>query len=140
MGETMDDLLRRSDLLRMPEVADKHALRQLVTSLISTLEHLDRWLGATEDAAEDLPTAERRLSLVRRQLRSALLDVGVRPSAAVGMKLDLRRHEIVSQHETADSSPDTIIRVVSNGYVFQDEILRTAQVTVAVAAGACAEE
>ena len=57
--------------------------------------------------------------------------VGVVPIESEGAPFDPHLHEAVSREATADREENTVVRELRRGYVFQDRLLRPAQVVVA---------
>lgn len=115
---------------------ERESTQQFLLALVAVLEQLDRWLAPpAPEAPGELrsPSAEERLTLIRRQLRSALLGFGVRPCAAIGMPLDLRRHQIIAEQPMAELPVDTIVSIESGGYLWHDQLLRPARVVIASA-------
>ena len=58
--------------------------------------------------------------------------------SAVGERFDPQRHEAVSRAERSDVPDQTVVAETLRGYVFQDRVLRPAQVVVAVPRAAAA--
>jgi len=79
-----------------------------------------------------------RCDELARQGTGMLLQHGVRPTARVGQRLDLRYHEVVATEADGNVAPDTILRVLEMGYEMVHAslgrfTLRPARVIVATA-------
>jgi molecular chaperone GrpE len=71
------------------------------------------------------------VELIHRNFLTALERLGVRPFEAVGQPFDPTRHEAVGRVERADVDDETVVAEPLRGYLFQDRVLRPAQVVVA---------
>jgi molecular chaperone GrpE len=72
------------------------------------------------------------VELIHRDFLAALERLGVRPFVAVGQPFDPTRHEAVSRVERTDVDDHTVVAEPLRGYLFQERVLRPAQVVVAV--------
>jgi len=109
----------------------RHAQEQLLREILPVLDNFDRAL-----AAEPGPAGEAGfragVELIHRDFLKALERVGVRPFSAVGERFDPQRHEAVARVERRDVADQTIVAETMRGYLFQERVLRPAQVVVAV--------
>jgi molecular chaperone GrpE len=69
--------------------------------------------------------------LVLRQFTQALERCGVTPVTAQGVAFDPTQHEAVSQRETDEVPPGTVVGVLQSGYRICERLLRPALVVVA---------
>jgi molecular chaperone GrpE len=54
----------------------------------------------------------------------------VRPITALGQRFDPNQHEAIMEVEDPSDAPGTVIRVVEEGYMINDRLLRPARVIV----------
>ena len=73
------------------------------------------------------------LRLVVRQFATAFERLDVTPIVAEGQPFDPNLHEAISQQETSDAAPGTVLSVLQRGYKAADKLLRPSLVVVAKA-------
>ena len=107
----------------------REALRRFVLPLLDIIDDLERLLNFA--ATSSSPLAEQIADLHKKLLK--LLEVeGIRPFDSVGEPFDPARHEAVGTHPGSADTQGRVVHEVRRGYVWHDEILRTARVVVAV--------
>ena len=103
----------------------------LLREILPVLDNFDRALGAAP--AGDADRAFRTgVELIHRDFLAALERVGVKPFVAVGQPFDPMRHEAVGRVERTDVEDQTVVAEALRGYLFQERVLRPAQVVVAI--------
>jgi molecular chaperone GrpE len=109
----------------------RQAQEDLLREILPVLDNFDRALAAPPagDADQAFRTG---VELIHRNFLAALERIGVRPFVAVGQPFDPMRHEAVARAERADLDDQTVVAEPVRGYLFQDRVLRPAQVVVAV--------
>jgi molecular chaperone GrpE (heat shock protein) len=95
-------------------------------SLLDVMDSFDRVL-AESDAAVPLRTVE----LLARQLARCLERAGVTPLHCLGETADPEVHEIAEARPAERIGRDTIVEVVSGGYLWNGRLLRRPRVIVA---------
>ena len=95
-----------------------------------------RWPRLRSPGAD--PAFRTGVELIHRNFLAALERLGVRPFVAVGQPFDPTRHEAVSRVERATWTTRRSSAEALRGYLFQDRVLRPAQVVVAVHPAAAA--
>lgn len=109
----------------------RQAQEALLREILPALDNFDRAL--TTPPAPGADSAFRTgVELIHRDFLAALERLGVRPFVAVGQPFDPTRHEAVSRVERADLDDNTVVAEPLRGYLFQERVLRPAQVVVAV--------
>jgi molecular chaperone GrpE (heat shock protein) len=99
----------------------------LLRSLLDVMDSFDRLLAGGGDAVP-----AKTVRLLARQLARCLEGAGVEPLRCLGAAVDPESHEIAETRPTADGAePDTIVEVVSEGYLWNGRMLRRPRVTVA---------
>jgi molecular chaperone GrpE len=109
----------------------RQAQEALLREILPALDNFDRALTAPPAPGAD-PAFRTGVELIHRDFLAALERLGVRPFVAVGQPFDPTRHEAVSRVERADVDDQTVVAEPLRGYLFQERVLRPAQVVVAV--------
>lgn len=73
--------------------------------------------------------------MIDQQLTKALAELGLTPIETVGCPFDPSLMEAVATVPTADQPEQTVVEELVRGYLWGEEVLRVAQVKVAVGAG-----
>jgi molecular chaperone GrpE len=115
----------------------RQAQESLLREILPALDNFDRALAAPPAPGAD-PAFRTGVELIHRDFMTALERLGVRPFAAVGQPFDPTRHEAVSRVERDDVEDQTVVAEPVRGYLFQERVLRPAQVVVAVHPAAAA--
>lgn len=118
------------------------AQTRVLREMLPVIDNLERALSAAGAAeATDGHGIIDGVRLVFRQFAQALERCNVTPVVAKGAPFDPSQHEAVSQLETAESPPGSVVDVLQTGYRIGDRLLRPALVVVAKApaAGAAGE-
>lgn len=115
----------------------RQAQEALLREILPALDNFDRALAAPPAPGAD-PAFRTGVELIHRDFLAALERLGVRPFAAVGQPFDPARHEAVGRVERADVEDQTVVAEPLRGYLFQERVLRPAQVVVAVHPAAAA--
>jgi molecular chaperone GrpE len=112
------------DSKKLAEEGKREVLRSLL-DIVDDLENAIRWAGQGEQ-----PLA-RGVSIVHDKLVALLAIHGVRPIDAAGKPFTPDLHEAVAVTDHPDATPGTILEVLRRGYLWNEELLRPAQVRVA---------
>lgn len=119
---------------RLTQDADrqrKYAHEPLARDLLTALDNLERAVDASKHKGESGPLVQG----VNATL-SLFLDIlkrhGVtRIDAPPGTEFDPNRHQAVMQEPTNDHAPGSVLRVLQQGFLIHDRVLRPASVIVA---------
>jgi molecular chaperone GrpE len=128
-----DNRARRAELAI--EDARKFAITEFARELLAVVDNLQRTVTAA--AAKTPPTAE-NVALVEgvhatlRILMQILERFGVRPIGALGQKFDPNLHEAVATMAEASQPSGTVARIVEDGCMIHDRLLRPARVVVSI--------
>jgi molecular chaperone GrpE len=123
----------RKRLLRDAEAERKYAVEPLARDLLAALDNLDRALEAAKAAGDTGPLAV-GVAATADQFLAALARHGItRIECSPGTPFDPNRHEAVMQQPTADFEPGQVTRVLQQGFLLHDRVLRPASVIVAAA-------
>ena len=136
LEQTRADVLReRADLenqrKRVSRDIDqlrKFANERLLSELLPVFDSLDAGLAAA--GTEPSPLRE-GLELTFRQLLKVAADNGLSMVDPTGDAFNPDYHQAVSQVESSDVEPGSVVQVFQKGYVLNERLLRPALVTVA---------
>ena len=110
------------------------AQSRVLREMLPVIDNLERALSAAGAAeATDGHGIIDGVRLVFRQFAQALERCNVTPVVAKGAPFDPTQHEAVSQIETAETPPGSVVDVLQTGYRIGDRLLRPALVVVAKA-------
>jgi molecular chaperone GrpE len=121
------------------EAFRKYASESTVENLFPAIDNIERAFHSLSEAS-DAKLLYQSFRLIYNQLIEGLSRVGVTRIQAVGQPFDPAFHEAVSQLETTEMPPDTVMQELQGGYLVQDKVLRPALVAVAKAPEASSEE
>jgi molecular chaperone GrpE len=110
------------------EIAVRRTLTPLFEQVLLAIDNLDLALSAATSAQES--ELARGVQLTRDQLLRGLELAGVQRIESRG-SFDPLRQEAVATQEREDVEPGTVLEVLREGYTFQGQVLRPAQVRVA---------
>jgi molecular chaperone GrpE len=110
----------------------RYALTPLALDILPALDNLDRAMDAAKQAGETGPLVQ-GVALVQSQFLDILRRHGITRIEAQGQPFDPNLHQAVMQQPTEDYPPSTVVRVLQQGYLIHDRVLRPASVAVSVA-------
>jgi len=121
----------RDRLKREAERDVERNRRALLAELLEIVDNLDRALGAAEKGGDSSSLAE-GVAMVRDLLYSKLESHGVRRVDAIGRPFDPAVHEALAVIPAEAPDRDGLVeRVIREGYLIGDDVLRPAGVAVA---------
>ena len=118
---------------RTAEEVRKYAIAEFARELLIVVDNLQRTIAAAEDRAGTTPKDTGLIEGVRATLRVLLRTLerfNVRPIEALGQRFDPSIHEAVAEVADPAQPPGIVSRVVEDGYVINDRLLRPARVFV----------
>jgi molecular chaperone GrpE len=129
---------------RSIEESRKHAIAAFAREMLIVVDNLQRTIAAAEDQGP--ATTESAAALIEgvratlRVLMRILESFDVRPIAALGERFDPSIHEAIMEEDDPSRPPGTVTRVVEDGYMISDRLLRPARVVVSKRAAPEEEE
>ena len=117
---------------RTAEEARRYAIADFARELLTVADNLKRAIAAADSQGRE----GRDDSLVEgvrateRMLRAVFERFGIRKIDALGAPFDPARHEALMEVEDHTHLPGTVVRVVDDGYMIRDRLLRPARVVV----------
>lgn len=136
MGNIRDEALReraeldnqRKRLARDVEQARKFANERLLSELLPVLDSLEAGLLVSVDETGKLREG---MELTHRQLLKVASDNGMTQIHPMGEVFNPEWHQAISQIDSPDAAPNTIVQVFQKGYLLNERLLRPALVVVA---------
>jgi molecular chaperone GrpE len=110
----------------------RYGNESLISEVLPSLDNLERAIDHASDAESSAVIEGVKLTVT--MLLSTLKKFGVTPvEAGPGTPFNPAFHQAMSQVESADQEPNTIVSVFQKGYLLNDRLLRPTMVTVAIA-------
>ncbi len=109
------------------------AKSMVLSEILPVLDGFERALGgltAARESNESLARYGEGVQLLYRQLLDTLRRLGVVPMDTVGKHFDPHLHEALVRLETAEQEENLVAQELRRGYLFNDRLLRPAQVAV----------
>lgn len=122
----------RKRALKEKEEMQKFGIERLLKDFLPVADNFDRALDHAQKTP-DLASLQKGVEMTRRLFDSAMTKHGLKSFSALGQLFDPRLHEAMSQVETTDSPPNTVVFEMSRGYLLHDRLVRPAMVSVAKA-------
>ena len=110
------------------DVAVRHAKRELLLALADLADSFDRALIHVEESPDSVIAG---LHGMRRRLSSLLEAEGVTSFESVGQRFDPTRHEATATVRVVGGVPGSVVDEAGPGYLWNEQLLRPAQVRVA---------
>ena len=115
---------------REKDEARQFANQSLIEKQLPILDNFEMALAAAKDAD---PALRDGVQMIYDQLLGILRDSGVETIDATGEGFDPNLHEAISQQETTEAEPGTVVEQVQRGYRLHERLVRPARVVVAKA-------
>src|SRR5580704_6467517 len=119
---------------RTVQDTSKYAIADFAGELLAVADNLQRTVAAAERHSPERVEIAALLEGVRateRTLMHALERFGVRKIEALGAPFDPALHEAVMEVDDGSYPPGSVARVLEDGYMIHDRLLRAARVAVA---------
>ena len=108
----------------------KYANDDLMTDVLTVIDHLELALQHTEKSEGPNPLAE-GVELTLKEMRNILDKHGLVTIKSLGKPFDPAVHHAMSQIETEGAEVNTVVKEFRKGYMLKDRVLRAAMVGVA---------
>lgn len=113
------------------EEAIKFSLKSFFQDFLPVLDSFDQAENVFKEVGSDQEALKNGVQLIQQQLYSLLEKNGVVKIDASDQVFDPNLHQAVMQEEVDGVASQTIIRVMQEGYLYHDRVLRPAMVVVA---------
>lgn len=128
----LDNFRKRSR--REVDDARTEARSKVLREMLPVIDNLERAVEHAETTGADAQgSVLEGVKLVLRQFTQALERCDVHPVDAVGKPFDPNLHEAISQMETGDHPPGSVVQALQKGYLIGERLLRPSLVVVAKA-------
>jgi len=111
----------------------KYAIEKTIKELIPVIDNFDRALVAAAAPDTSLKTILDGVKMVADQFRLVLENQGIKGVSSLGQLFDPAKHEAISERETDEVKPGTVVEEYQKAYFLQDRLVRPAMVVVAKA-------
>ena len=102
--------------------------REILLKILDVVDSFDRALEQTAGLPDSLAEG---FQVISRQLQNILRGEGVTPMDTLGQAFDPELHEAIATVGVGSETSGTIVAELSRGYLWQDELLRPAKISVA---------
>ena len=126
----VDNVRKRAQ--RDVESAHKFGIERLVEAFIPVKDSLDLGYDAAQTTT-DIKTLQEGMVLTQQLFDSAFGKLGVQPVSPEGARFDPALHQAMMAEPSTTAEPGTVLRVMQQGYVLHDRLIRPALVVVAKA-------
>lgn len=107
----------------------KYANESLLKQLLPVADNLEKAIGHSQEQ-NSLKTLLEGVDLTLKGLMDTLNKAGVEPLEAVGEPFDPNFHEAMSEAESEEAPPGTVIQEFQKGYTLNNRLLRPAMVVI----------
>ncbi|MFX1317731.1 MAG: nucleotide exchange factor GrpE [Promethearchaeota archaeon] len=108
------------------------ANHDLILTLLPILDDLERAQIMVPQIEVNTPFLE-GFSMLVENLKTVLMNAGVKPIECEGKTFDPLRHEVVVREESTEIPANTVIKELRKGYLLKGTLLRPSMVKIAVA-------
>lgn len=92
------------------------------------LPALDSFIKAKKVITDD--NILKGVEMIEKEIKESLKQIGVKEMIPLGEKFDPMYHNAISVSHNADKEDDIITDVYKNGYIYNDKVIRYAQVII----------
>ncbi len=117
-------------LQREKEEQTRYTNEAFMRELLPVIDNLERALEHSEAGADQGGRLVEGLNMTLKGFLDTLTRFGCTPVEAAGKPFDPNFHEAVSQEESDDHEPNTVLRELQKGYLLKERLLRPAVVIV----------
>jgi molecular chaperone GrpE len=129
----MDNLRKRTE--RDKEDMAKYAISKFARDVLSVGDNLQRAIAAVPAGAADEDPALKALvegvSMTERDFLNVLERNGIKRIDPSGEPFNPHQHQAMTEVESAEVAPGTVVQVFQPGYILEDRVLRPAMVVIA---------
>jgi len=108
----------------------KNTKKGLLLKVLGVMDNLERGLSYQGSGGADRDALSTGLRLTHWQMQELLSSEGIKEIRAVGERFDPRLHEAVDTVPGAPDRDGTVYAETQKGYMYGDDVLRPAKVTV----------
>ena len=126
------DLVNYRRRIETEQESSRHRnLQRVVLKFADVIDQLD--VALSSDLMKDAdPSWLEGITAIQKNFVNAVSSEGFERFDCVGEEFDPHKHEALLSSPTADHAPDTVITELRPGYMYNGEVVRPAQVQIAV--------
>jgi molecular chaperone GrpE len=132
MAAELDNFKKRA--ARELDDLKKYATENLIRQLLTVVDNLERAIASAAPDNENGQSLVDGVALTLTEIMKILENHYVSPIQALGEPFDPAYHQAMSQEESTDHPPNTVVQEFQKGYLIHDRLLRPAMVVVSKAA------
>lgn len=106
------------------------ANEKLIEEILPVIDNFERALSHA-NGEENLESLKQGIGLISGQMAALLKKFGIEEIKAAGEKFDPAMHHAISEEESSEAEPGTVVREFQKGYLLKGRLLRPAMVAVA---------
>lgn len=106
-----------------------NANEKLITDLLPVIDDLERSLSHLNEE-NDFETMLKGFELIHKNLSTLLEKQGLKPMESIGEEFDPEKHDALMQVDNDDVESNKIVDEHLKGYIFNEKVIRHAQVIV----------
>jgi len=118
---------------REVEQAHKYAVKNFVEALLPVTDSLELGIQASEQENATLETIREGMQMTMDLFKKILKQHGIEEIHPIGEKFNPEHHQAMSQQESSEHEPNTVLSVMQKGYLLNDRLVRPAMVVVSKA-------
>lgn len=119
----------RKRVLREREEIRKFATEELIKELLTVLDNFSRAVEASK-LAKDFDNLSKGVEMIYQQIMNILMQKGLKKIEAKGEKFDPNYHEAVMVEENKKVDDQTVLEVLTEGYLLNDRVIKASVVKV----------
>lgn len=123
----LENFKRRTNEERIKE--RKYALQDILTELVEIIDLFDSVINMKTDD-EKLKNFLFGFKMISDRYKQVLENYGVKKIEALNQKFDYTVHQAMDEEINNDVEDGTVIKVISNGYMYKDRVLKPSMVIV----------
>jgi molecular chaperone GrpE len=131
MAAELENFKKRST--RELEDLKKYATENLIRQLLTVVDNLERAIESASPEGENQQSVVDGIVLTLTEIQKILEQQHVSPIQALGEPFDPAFHQAMSQEESAEQEPNTVVQEFQKGYMIYDRLLRPSMVVVSKA-------
>lgn len=116
----------------------RYGHEKLIIEILPVIDNLERAITHAKDFTDRLSPEGMEIlqgfvsgiEMIHKQIMDALTRFGLKPINATGEHFDPSRHHAVSQVESMETEPNTVIEELNKGYFLNDRVIRPSMVVV----------
>ncbi len=113
--------------------AEQSTRSEIALQLLSVIDVIELARTSIKPQTDRETAIQKGYSMLETKMLSSIKEIGVRVTESQGRKFDRHLHEVVQEVGTHDYPVGVVISELKRGYTLGDQVLRLAQVKVAVA-------